>query len=129
GVAAGMSALEGAAPDGESAPLVLVLACDVPAAASAVPGLLRGATDHDAREGGGEGGGDGACLVDRDGRRQWLTAVYRTASLRHALTAVPARGAPVRALVAGLDLVAIPARGSEAADVDTWADLAALEST
>ncbi|GAA4288511.1 molybdenum cofactor guanylyltransferase [Georgenia daeguensis] len=116
GVSAGLTALD-AAP-GPSAPLLLVLACDVPRAASAVPRLLRAAI---------EARGDGAALTDAGGRPQWLTAVYRTAALRARLRALPPAGASVRELVSGLDLAAVAAADEEAADVDTWQDLAALE--
>lgn len=121
GVAAGLAALD-AAP-GRSAPLLLVLACDVPRAASAVPRLLRAA----AGDGPGGTGRDGAALTDATGRPQWLTAVYRTATLRARLRALAPAGASVRELVSGMDLASVTAAGEEAADVDTWHDLAALE--
>jgi molybdopterin-guanine dinucleotide biosynthesis protein A len=123
GVAAGLAALD-AAP-GPSAPLLLLLACDVPRAARAVPRLLRAAAA--AHEGGT--GRDGAALADAAGRQQWLTAVYRTAALRERLRVIPPAGASVRELVSGLDLAAVTASGEEAADVDTWQDLAALEES
>jgi molybdopterin-guanine dinucleotide biosynthesis protein A len=116
GVAAGLAALD-AAP-GPSAPVLLVLACDVPRAASAVPRLLRAVVER-----------DGAAVTDATGRSQWLTAVYRTAALRERLRALPPAGASVRELVSGLDLAAVTAAGEEAADVDTWHDLAALEES
>ncbi|MGI9822351.1 molybdenum cofactor guanylyltransferase [Agromyces sp. Marseille-Q5079] len=98
---------------------VLVLACDLPAAGLAVARLLAHRADD-------ESGAprDGACLVDADGRTQWLTAVYARAVLDRAFAALdrPADGAAMRHLVASLDLVAIDDAGS-AADVDTWADL------
>jgi molybdopterin-guanine dinucleotide biosynthesis protein A len=143
GVAAGLAALDRAATEsaaresgaststrpGTTAPLLLVLACDVPLAATAVPRLLGSAAgDRDGGEPpGAESMRDGAALVDATGRAQWLTAVYRTAVLRARLQALPPAGASVRELVAGLDLAAVPAAGHEAADVDTWRDLAALE--
>lgn len=121
GIAAGLDAL-GPAP----APLVLVLACDVPGAAGAVPRLLdavRGAT------GAGPDGQspDGACLVDGAGREQWLVGAYRTAVLAAALAAGDVRGTPVRALARRLRLAAVPALPRESADVDTWEQLRDLE--
>lgn len=71
---------------------------------------------------------DGAVLVDQDGRRQLLAAVYRYAAL---VAAGPSdveqrHGLAVRRLVNGLRLVDVPAVGDEARDVDTWADLREL---
>ncbi|WP_127128357.1 molybdenum cofactor guanylyltransferase [Georgenia sp. SYP-B2076] len=103
------------------APLLLVLSCDVPRAAGAVPRLLAAASTS---------GGDGACLADGSGHLQWLVGAYRTASLRRRLDELGAdvRGASVRALTTPLTLAAVPATGLESADVDTWADLAALDA-
>jgi molybdopterin-guanine dinucleotide biosynthesis protein A len=114
GIAAGLAVLGDA--DDTGAPWVLVLACDVPYAASAVPRLRSAVT---------EGYADGAVLVDAEDHPQWLAALYRTAALRERVGEHP--GGSVRALVAGLDLRRVRAAGTEAADVDTWADLAALE--
>ena len=70
---------------------------------------------------------DGALLVDEDGRRQFLCAVYRSDAL---LAAAPERGGeqgmPMRSLVSGLILGAVPALSWESRDVDTWEDLADL---
>ncbi|MHB1063439.1 MAG: molybdenum cofactor guanylyltransferase [Georgenia sp.] len=105
----------------DGAPWVLVLACDVPFAAGAVPRLLD-AVAADAEV-------DGACLRDSSGYLQWLVGVYRTGSLRASLTALGGRtrGASVKALVAPLTVVSVAATGHEALDVDTWEDLGALE--
>ncbi|PFG39312.1 molybdopterin-guanine dinucleotide biosynthesis protein A [Georgenia soli] len=113
GIAAGLATLG----DG-AAPWVLVLACDVPHAGSAVPRLRSAVTE-------GAQGADGAVLVDAEDRPQWLAALYRTAALHERLGEHP--GGSVRALVSGLDLRHVRAAATEAADVDTWADLAALE--
>ncbi|MEE6294661.1 molybdenum cofactor guanylyltransferase [Georgenia wangjunii] len=124
GIAAGLDALESAGTTDGGAPapaplpaLVLVLACDVPGAAGAVPGLVRAALASPG----------GACLVDADGRRQWLVGVYRRAALRTRLAALAGgRDVGVRALLGDLPLAEVRARGSESTDVDTWSDLAAL---
>lgn len=117
GLAAGLAALDGHPAGGTgTAPLLLVLSCDVPFVAGAVPRLLAAVGE----------GADGACLRDASGYLQWLVAVYRTGALRGRLDASERRGSSVRALVAPLRLTAVPARGQEAADVDTWADLDAL---
>ncbi|RKE20260.1 molybdopterin-guanine dinucleotide biosynthesis protein A [Streptomyces sp. TLI_171] len=100
-----------------SAPLVLLLAADLPFLdASAVGRLLAavGAAD------------DGAQLVDAGGRAQPLAAVYRTAALRGALAELgdPA-GRPLRGLTDGLRLAAVPDPAGASFDCDTWAELAA----
>lgn len=105
---------------------VLVLACDMPLLASAVPLLLaRLAQERHATR------LDGACLVDDDGRLQWLAALYRPSSLHRALRTLTAdggiRNAPVRRLASLLDLAEVPVHGRECADVDTWADHALVE--
>ena len=71
---------------------------------------------------------DGALLVDGDGRRQPLCAVYRWTALHRAR---PPRhedehGLPVHRLLGGLSLLEVPAVGAEAMDVDTWGDLRRL---
>ncbi|MCW2822400.1 MAG: molybdopterin-guanine dinucleotide biosynthesis protein [Marmoricola sp.] len=74
-------------------------------------------------------GEDGALLVDADGRRQYLCAVYRTEALLAAAPPLEAQhGLAVRRLVAGLRLAEVPAVAGEAADVDTWEDLLALRA-
>lgn len=97
-------------------PLVAVLAVDMP---RVEPGtlarLIWAAEGADA---------DGAVLVDGDGRRQTLCAVYRRASLESARPpAGEEHGLPLHRLLAGLTLVDVPAVGNEARDLDTWADL------
>lgn len=70
--------------------------------------------------------GDGALLVDENGRRQFLCAAYRTEALGAAAPPVERRhGLSVRELVGGLRLAEVPALPGEADDVDTWEDLAA----
>jgi molybdopterin-guanine dinucleotide biosynthesis protein A len=105
----------GVAPD-----LVAVLAVDMPRVGAATVARLTWAVEADPSV-------DGAVLVDREGRRQPLAAVYRHRSL---VRARPARdqehGLPVWRLVGRLRLVDVPAVGDEAVDVDTWADLDAL---
>ena len=65
---------------------------------------------------------DGAILVDADGRRQWLTGVWRINALRTVLPVEPA-GAALRAVLGGLSVVEVAARPGEAFDVDTPQDL------
>lgn len=149
GLAAGLAALDGApgdpgdprqaaatsgpagpADDARATGWVLVLACDVPRAARAVPLLLAAARDAAPST-------DGVHLV-RDGRAQWLVGLYRAAALRAALGAVgtPAtrpgealHGLPVRRLAARLALAAVPDPDGVSDDVDTWDDVRRLGGT
>ncbi len=113
GIAAGLAAL----PDDDGAPWVLVLACDVPRAAEAVPALLaaaRALPDDPPVH---------AVHAVRDGREQWLVGLYRRAAVEGALAALPAaHGASVRRLLAGLPAVVVPDEDGATDDVDTWED-------
>jgi molybdopterin-guanine dinucleotide biosynthesis protein A len=98
--------------------LVLVLAVDMPKVNAGTVARLTWAVEASTEV-------DGAVLVDADGRRQPLAAVYRYGSL---LAARPANrehehGLPVRQLLEPLRVVDVQAVGREARDVDTWADL------
>lgn len=107
GIEAGMAYVE--------APLVVVLACDMPFVDSATIRSLAAAVDD----------AEGALLVDEGGRRQPLAAVYDAAAMRRALSGVqPTRGAAARTLVSLLRLVEVAARPGQTADCDTWADVA-----
>ncbi len=93
--------------------LVAVLAVDMPFVTSAtLRRLMLSAA------------ADGALLVDDDGRRQYLCAVYRTEAL---LAAAPdlegQHGLAMHRLVGDLELAEVPAHSWESRDVDTWADL------
>ncbi len=95
------------------APWALLLACDLPGAVEAVPALL--AADR---------GPDGVVAVDETGRRQHLLCLVRTAALRAAATrAGDLEGAPLRRLLAGLELAEQPLPARLTQDVDTWHDL------
>ncbi|GMA34272.1 molybdenum cofactor guanylyltransferase [Demequina litorisediminis] len=108
-IAAGMAALPTPAADA-----VLVLACDMPYVADAVPVLLE--AWH----------GDGAWAVDADGRTQPLLAVYDGATLRAAIASVgEVGGASMRRLTEGLAMVEVPVARA-AADADTWEDVERL---
>ena len=74
---------------------------------------------------------DGAVLVDGDGRRQPLCAVYRRSSLERARPSdrEQEHGLAVRRLLEPLDLVEVAAVGDEADDVDTWMDLRRLRES
>lgn len=127
-IAAGITALscesDAAGTDGEGIPsdVLLVLACDMPHIALAVPSLLL------ALEGAPEV--DGVIAMDAEHRRQPLAAVYRTKALRAALDAVadvsrlddPLGGLPVFRLLDHLTLMELPVASDATADVDTWDD-------
>ncbi len=106
GLSAGVAALRG------SPHLVVVLAVDMPHVTPATVRRLLSAV----------GDGDGAWLVDGDGRRQLVGAVPRR------LVPAPdeAHGVPMRALMDRPTSIGVPAIGAEADDVDTWADVARL---
>ena len=99
--------------------LVAVLAVDMP---RVTPGTFARLTEATTPA------YDGAVLVDADGRRQPLCAVYRTSSLSRARPAnrEEEHGLAVRRLLDGLELAEVGAVDNEAVDVDTWADLLAL---
>jgi molybdopterin-guanine dinucleotide biosynthesis protein A len=68
---------------------------------------------------------DGALLVDADGRRQPLCAVYRMDALERVrpLDRQAENGLSMHRLIGRLDLREVPAAPGEAVDVDTWRDL------
>lgn len=119
GIAAGLAALPDA--DHGTVPWVLVLACDVPAAARAVPALTGAVGDAT----------DGAIVADAHGRDQPLLGLYRRSALADVLGRLgrDVHGARVRDLVDALHLVRVEDPGDAASDVDTWADAARLGVT
>lgn len=103
-----------------SAPWVAVLAADLPFLTPAVVDLLLAAAQD----------GDGALLVDDDGREQVLTGVWRTAALREAAVGDLA-GAPLRRVLGALAYARVPAPADGPApwlDCDTPQDLAAARA-
>lgn len=116
-VAAGLAALAG------DAPLVAVLAADLPAVEAALPRLLAVARMGRAGRVGERADADGWVGADPDGRDQPLLAVYRSAALAAALAALAAArggldGAALRALLAPLPLTRVPLPVALCADVD-----------
>lgn len=111
GLAAGLAAL---AEHAEPAEWTLLLACDLPGAEAAVARLLTAspADEH-----------AGACLLDVDGRSQWLLGCYRTAALN---TRLAERGDPpltaMHRLLGPLNLLGIDPGTTTVADLDTPAD-------
>lgn len=105
GVAAGFAALQG------HAAWTLLLASDLPDAEAAVQVLLgtRAAS-----------GVEGACLVDRDGRRQWLIGCYRSEALAARLAD---RGdvTALHRLLGPLAPLGVDAGAADVTDLDTLA--------
>lgn len=99
-----------------SAATVVVLAADLPFAATAVPKLIDALAGEEV---------DAAMLVDESGRRQPLLAVYRADALRRCAEDRDWRGVSVRELTAGLTVVEVAAVGNEALDCDTPEQLTA----
>lgn len=103
-IAAGMSALP------RRADALLVLACDMPEIGAALPVLTASFA------------GDGVIAVDR-GRRQQLVLAVAPAALDRALTTMPTVvDAPVRDLLATLDLREVVVPDGSTDDIDTWDD-------
>ncbi|MDO5723797.1 MAG: molybdenum cofactor guanylyltransferase [Flaviflexus sp.] len=107
GILAGLGAIGGT--------WTLLLSCDIPFIAGALPDLLAGRQN------------EGACIGGQ--RPQYLAGIYRTDALRRACADLAAErdgtlvGAPVHALIAKLDITVLPPSDA-AADVDTWEDVA-----
>jgi molybdopterin-guanine dinucleotide biosynthesis protein A len=104
--------------------LVVVLACDMPfvdielvTRLVTLARPLGSATQHPST--------DGALVVDEQGRRQPLAAVYRTTSLRTAVSGLgTTSGAAMRQLTAGLSLIEMTTAPHTALDCDTWEGVA-----
>lgn len=93
----------------------LVLACDMPAAASVARALVDALPST--------GDADGIICVDESGKSQPLAAIYETAALTAALRAQPQlAGMSMRALISPLNLAELRVPGGATDDVDTWAD-------
>jgi molybdopterin-guanine dinucleotide biosynthesis protein A len=118
-VAAGMRALE--SQSDAAGDLVLVLACDMPQIASAVPELVAS---------GSLPGRDGALLLDSSGTRQPLAAIYGRRALADAIDGLRAsgavEGASMRSLISSLELVELADDRGATRDIDTWNDAAAF---
>jgi molybdopterin-guanine dinucleotide biosynthesis protein A len=113
---------QGRSPRETPSPWVLVMACDMPLAGSAIPVLVRELAGHQDTE--------GAMSVSADGRRQPLLGIYRFSALQREVLAAAEEGglanAAVFRLIARLDLLAVPVPAGSTDDVDTWDDAAAL---
>jgi molybdopterin-guanine dinucleotide biosynthesis protein A len=100
-----------------AAPIVLVLAADLPLVGAALAPLLRVASQAVAD------GRDGAWVVDDQGHGQPLVSCLAVAPLRAAMPAEP-RDRPLHQVLAGLRLDRVNAPEGSVSDVDTPQDLA-----
>ncbi|GGO86021.1 NTP transferase domain-containing protein [Wenjunlia tyrosinilytica] len=129
------------------APLVVLLAADLPFIdTETVRALLAAVTQHAVKNGGAANNGaangavanngavyeghgyDGALLTDGQGRDQPLAAAYRTESLRRELALIATEhgginGLPLRLLVSELSLSRLADTAGSAFDCDTWDDV------
>ncbi|MDX6324959.1 MAG: hypothetical protein QOK15_1313 [Nocardioidaceae bacterium] len=114
--------------------VVAVLAVDMPRVtpgtfarleAALAPDVALAADPAVALEPAESGPYDGALLVDGDGRRQPLCAVYRTEALHQVRprNREAEQGLSMHRLIDGLRLRDVPAAPGESVDVDTWRDL------
>jgi pyruvate,water dikinase len=118
GPAAAVAAGQAAMPDDLAADAaVAVLAADLPAIDAAAIGRLCASLT-----------GDGAVLVDRQGRRQWLIGVWRHRALRMAVARRPDwHGRSVRELFGPLRAAEVGGHEAATVDVDTPEDLRRLD--
>lgn len=107
-----------AAATGDAARWVLVLACDMPNVAAAVPVLLGGPTD--------DAGCDAVLARDEGGPAQYLLARYRRAALEAAISGLGGEvsGTSVRSLVSSLEITLVGVAVGASTDIDTWDDAA-----
>ncbi len=104
-----------------SAPLVALVAADTPFIGEALDELRTAIAT---------GTADAVMLIDGDGRRHYLAAIWRTGSLRRALHALGVvEGTSMRSLydLPHLDVVMVADTNDATFDVDTPDDLAAAE--
>jgi molybdopterin-guanine dinucleotide biosynthesis protein A len=118
-IGAGLAALDALASD-EPAEVLVVVACDMPNVDGAMRALWASLPlGHSA---------DGIIALDATGHHQPLVAMYRANALRGAVDSFRGSGTldglSVRALVAGLHLVAVPVPEGSTDDVDTPEDAA-----
>jgi molybdopterin-guanine dinucleotide biosynthesis protein A len=109
----GPAAALGAGLELVTAPLVVVLAVDLPFLDAPTVGELVTAAS----------GRDGAVLTDGAGAPQYLAAAYDTAALRGAAAAMDSLvGVPLRSLVGDMDVARLPGELA-AGDVDGWDEI------
>lgn len=97
--------------DPDPAPWLLVLACDMPGIAQAVPGLLAGAAATGA-----------SVLASDGGRDQPLAALYRFPELKAQADPAVMKNLSMRRLLARVQWSAVEVPPGSTHDVDTWTD-------
>jgi molybdopterin-guanine dinucleotide biosynthesis protein A len=96
---------------GDPAPWVLLLACDMPRISDALPALTDGAL------------ATGASVLAHDGGRdQPLAALYRWADLAMAVDQQEVRNLSMRALLARVTWSPVEVPAGSTTDIDTWSD-------
>lgn len=106
-----------------SAPVIVVLACDMPLVDRRTVASLTAELGGDGPDAGADDGPDAAVLVDAEERRQPLAAAYRRTALSEVLAAAgDPRDRPARRLLEGLTVREVPAP-EVGADCDTWEDV------
>lgn len=118
-IGAGVNALDG------SSSVVVVVACDMPGIALAIPVLLHALASTPEADG----------VLARDGHQiQYLVGAHRSAAMRAAVQSHDTlHGSSVRALMDALALHVVDVPTGSTADIDTWEDAAtagaSLDST
>lgn len=110
GIVAGLNALRGG-----SAPLVAVLACDLPEAPGAIEHLL--ARIDELTE-------DALCALAPDGYTQWLLGLYRREFLEGRAQEIPGRDLSVRRFMAPARVSTVPVAARLLQDLDSPQDVA-----
>jgi molybdopterin-guanine dinucleotide biosynthesis protein A len=99
---------------------ILLLACDLPRAGE-LCGLIAGEAGRIPPRADG-------IVVAAEGRRQWLSGLYRHSSLESSLAGLgDPSGASLQTLLGSLDLVEVDDPAGLSRDIDTPKDLAALQ--
>lgn len=111
GLRAGLRLLQ---ESGRLAPWLLVLACDLPGAETAVARLLAAEP----------GAHDGVYLLDSADRPQWLLGCYRSAALVAAVAELDSASAALHRLLHGMNLLAVTPGDAVVDDVDTPDEMA-----
>lgn len=132
----------------KSSPFTLVLACDIPDSISAVrlllnhaarlaaghsqrgdPATIDSATEASPTSPATPAEVDAVIAVDENDQVQYLLAVYSTSALARQLASILVNDASMRQLTHGMNLERVLVPAGSTADVDTWADAAALGVT
>jgi molybdopterin-guanine dinucleotide biosynthesis protein A len=103
----------------ESSGVVLLLACDIPAADAALTAALEWLLASDLLQGDSPRW-DGVVCTDTSGHEQWLLGCYRASALARVCAQLGSDQRSMRALLGDLRLARLTIDESTAADIDTW---------